>query len=94
MRNPRHHRLLHRKRLQRVIPANANANAKAKAKISFCLVAGQDPKKILATFCTHVRAPFPADCSICPIDHGASFATVMPVNGMFLQKALGALTEE
>ena len=68
--------------------------AKAKAKISFRLVAGQDPEKIRAAFRAHVRARVPADCSVEFSDHGASAATVMPVDGMFLQKALGALTEE
>lgn len=68
--------------------------AKAKAKISFRLVAGQDPEKIRAAFRAHVRARVPADCSVEFIDHGASAATVMPVDGVFLQKALGALTEE
>lgn len=68
--------------------------AKATAKISFRLVAGQDPETIRAAFRAHVRARIPADCSVEFTDHGASAATVMPVDGAFLQKALGALTEE
>ena len=68
--------------------------AKAKAKLSFRLVAGQDPEKIRDAFRAHVRARVPADCSVEFIDHGASAATVMPIDGAFLQKALGALTEE
>lgn len=68
--------------------------AKAMAKLSFRLVAGQDPEKIRAAFRAHVRARVPADCSVEFIDHGASSATVMPIDGAFLQKALGALTEE
>lgn len=68
--------------------------AKAKAKVSFRLVAGQDPETIRAAFRAHVRARVPADSSVEFIDHGASAATVMPVDGVFLQKALGALTEE
>ncbi len=68
--------------------------AKAQSKISFRLVAGQDPAKIRDAFRAHVRARIPADCSVEFIDHGASAATVMPIDGTFLTKALGALTEE
>lgn len=68
--------------------------AKAQSKISFRLVAGQDPKKIREAFRAHVRARIPADCSVEFIDHGSSAATVMPIDGAFLTKALGALTEE
>lgn len=68
--------------------------AKAQSKISFRLVAGQDPAKIREAFRAHVRARIPADCSVEFIDHGASAATVMPIDGEFLTKALGALTEE
>lgn len=68
--------------------------AKAQSKISFRLVAGQDPQKIRDAFRAHVRARIPADCSVEFIDHGASAATVMPIDGDFLTKALGALTEE
>jgi len=68
--------------------------AKAQSKISFRLVAGQDPEKIRDAFRAHVRARIPADCSVEFIDHGASAATVMPIDGDFLTKALGALTEE
>ncbi|MDR7223455.1 M20/M25/M40 family metallo-hydrolase [Aminobacter aminovorans] len=68
--------------------------AKAMAKISFRLVAGQDPEKIRDAFRAHVSARIPADCSVEFIDHGASAATVMPIDGDFLTKALGALTEE
>jgi acetylornithine deacetylase/succinyl-diaminopimelate desuccinylase-like protein len=68
--------------------------AKAMAKVSFRLIAGQDPRKIREAFRAHVRARIPADCSVAFIDHGASAATVMPVDGALLQKALGALTEE
>ncbi|MBT1159239.1 M20/M25/M40 family metallo-hydrolase [Aminobacter anthyllidis] len=68
--------------------------AKAQSKISFRLVAGQDPQKIREAFHAHVRARIPADCSVEFIDHGASAATVMPIDGDFLTKALSALTEE
>ncbi|GAA2840643.1 acetylornithine deacetylase/succinyl-diaminopimelate desuccinylase-like protein [Aminobacter aminovorans] len=68
--------------------------AKAQSKISFRLVAGQDPQKIRDAFRAHVRARIPGDCSVEFIDHGASAATVMPIDGDFLTKALGALTEE
>ncbi|NGN43461.1 M20/M25/M40 family metallo-hydrolase [Mesorhizobium sp. CGMCC 1.15528] len=68
--------------------------AKAKAKLSFRLVAGQDPEKIRVAFHTHVRARMPEDCKVEFLDHGASPATVMPIDGALLQKALGALTVE
>ena len=68
--------------------------AKAQSKISFRLVAGQDPETIREAFRAHVHARIPADCSVEFIDHGASAATVMPIDGDFLTKALGALTEE
>ena len=68
--------------------------AKASAKISFRVVAGQNPQKIKAAFQAHVRARIPADCSVAFKDHGAGPAIVMPFDGEFMRKALGALTEE
>jgi acetylornithine deacetylase/succinyl-diaminopimelate desuccinylase-like protein len=71
-----------------VIPATA------RAKLSFRLVAGQDPEKIRAAFRAHVRAQVPDDCGVTFRDHGSSPATVMPMDGVFLRKSLGALTQE
>jgi acetylornithine deacetylase/succinyl-diaminopimelate desuccinylase-like protein len=68
--------------------------AKASAKISFRLVEGQDPERIRAAFRAHVRANVPEDCSVTFRDHGGSPATVMPIDGDFLRKALAALTRE
>jgi len=67
---------------------------KASAKISFRLVAGQDPLKIREAFRAHVKARVPADCTVTFESHGASPAIVMPYDGAFTQKALGALTAE
>ncbi|MDP3899057.1 MAG: M20/M25/M40 family metallo-hydrolase [Mesorhizobium sp.] len=71
-----------------VIPAKANA------KISFRLVAGQDPDAVRVAFRAHVVARLPVDCDVTFRDHGGSPATVMPMDGLLLQRALGALTEE
>ena len=71
-----------------VIPATATA------KLSFRLVAGQDPETIREAFHAHVRARVPADCTVTFTDHGASPATVMPIDGAFLRKSLAALTAE
>ncbi|BCH27516.1 dipeptidase [Mesorhizobium sp. L-8-3] len=68
--------------------------ARARAKISFRLVAGQDPEKIRSAFRAHVRARVPDDCDVTFRAHGGSPATVMPIDGTFLVKALGALTDE
>jgi len=68
--------------------------SKASTKLSFRLVDGQDPLKIQKAFRDHVRAQIPADCRVEFTNHGASSATVMPIDGELLQKALGALTDE
>jgi acetylornithine deacetylase/succinyl-diaminopimelate desuccinylase-like protein len=68
--------------------------AKASAKISFRLVAAQDPQKIRDAFRAHVRARIPADCSVSFKEHGGSPAIAVPTDGVFLHRALGALTDE
>lgn len=68
--------------------------AKASAKVSFRLVAGQDPEAVRQAFRAHVRARLPADCSVTFTPHGGSPATVMPLDGPWLGKALGALSAE
>jgi acetylornithine deacetylase/succinyl-diaminopimelate desuccinylase-like protein len=68
--------------------------SKASSKLSFRLVAGQEPRRIQQIFHDRVRAMLPADCSVEFTNHGLSRATVMPIDGVFLGKALEALTEE
>jgi acetylornithine deacetylase/succinyl-diaminopimelate desuccinylase-like protein len=68
--------------------------SKASAKISFRLVGKQDPAKISAAFRQHVRDCLPADAQVEFKEHGGSPAVVMPVDGAFLTKALGALGAE
>jgi len=68
--------------------------SKASSKLSFRLVAGQEPQRIQQIFRDRVRSMLPADCSVEFTNHGLSRATVMPIDGVFLGKALEALTEE
>ena len=67
---------------------------KASAKISFRLVSGMDPDKIRASFRAHVEARIPADCSVEFKPHGGSPAITVPSDGVHLQQALAALTDE
>lgn len=67
---------------------------KAWAKVSFRLVSKMDPAKIRAAFQAHVRARIPADCTVTFKDHGGSPAITVPSDGIYLQQALGALTDE
>ena len=53
-----------------------------------------DPKKIREAFRAHVRARVPADCSVTFKEHGGSPAITVPSDGVYLQQALGALTDE
>ncbi len=68
--------------------------AKASAKISFRLVSGMDPQKIRAAFQAHVRSMIPPDCSVSFKDHGAAPAITVPSDGVYLKKALAALSDE
>ncbi|KFL27595.1 hypothetical protein JP74_06765 [Devosia sp. 17-2-E-8] len=68
--------------------------AKAGAKISFRLVAGQDPERILRIFRDFVTALVPADCSVTFKSYAAAGAQTMPLDGKLLSKARAALTEE
>jgi len=68
--------------------------SKASAKISFRLVEGQDPARIRDAFRDYVRGHIPTDCRVEFHDHGAGGATVMPVDGDLLQRALKALEDE
>ena len=68
--------------------------SKASAKISFRLVEGQDPARIRDAFRAYVHAHVPQDCSVEFRDHGAGAATVMPVDGELLRRALRALEDE
>lgn len=68
--------------------------AKAGAKISFRLVDGQDPNRIREIFRDFVRARIPADCSVTFKAYGTAAARSMPLDGVLLNKAKEALTEE
>jgi acetylornithine deacetylase/succinyl-diaminopimelate desuccinylase-like protein len=68
--------------------------SKASAKISFRLVEGQDPARIRDAFRAYLRGHIPQDCSVAFREHGAGAATVMPVDGDLLRRALGALEDE
>lgn len=68
--------------------------AKASAKISFRLVSGMDPVKIRAAFRKHVEERVPADCSVKFTPHGGSPAITVPADGVYLQQALTALSDE
>jgi acetylornithine deacetylase/succinyl-diaminopimelate desuccinylase-like protein len=67
---------------------------KAWAKVSFRLVSKMDPKKIREAFRAHIRTRIPADCSVAFREHGGSPAITVPSDGVFLRKALVALTDE
>lgn len=71
-----------------VIPAAAHAN------VSFRLVGAQDPLAIRRAFRARVRAAVPADCRVEFEGHGASRATVMPMDDPAFQTARRALGAE
>ncbi|MEM8791442.1 MAG: M20/M25/M40 family metallo-hydrolase [Pseudomonadota bacterium] len=71
-----------------VIPAEAHA------KISFRLVGTQDPLKIREAFRAQISAAIPADCRVEFHGHGASPASVMPLNDPKFETARQALSEE
>jgi acetylornithine deacetylase/succinyl-diaminopimelate desuccinylase-like protein len=65
--------------------------AEARAKVSFRLVPGQDPARILAGLRAFVAARTPADCRTEIIDYGASPALRIPTDSPFVQAASRAL---
>ncbi|MEM1276866.1 MAG: M20/M25/M40 family metallo-hydrolase [Pseudomonadota bacterium] len=71
-----------------VIPAEAHA------KISFRLVGTQDPLAIREAFRAQIRAALPADCRVTFHGHGASQASVMPLDNPAFETARKALSEE
>lgn len=58
------------------------------------MLPGKTPRRVRAAFRAHVRARLPADCGVTFTPHGGSPATVMPLDGPLLRKALAALTDE
>ncbi|OHV75738.1 M20/M25/M40 family metallo-hydrolase [Ensifer sp. LCM 4579] len=74
--------------LKTIIPS------KAVAKISFRLVAGQDPEKIEAKFCEHIRARLPADCRVKFTGSGGSKASIICSKSEYLRRARAALKDE
>jgi acetylornithine deacetylase/succinyl-diaminopimelate desuccinylase-like protein len=67
--------------------------AKASFKISFRLVPNQDPKKILESFRRAMKERCPAGIAIEFVNHGASPASITPIDTPAAQMALGALKE-
>ncbi|POF61344.1 hypothetical protein CFR73_08410 [Novacetimonas maltaceti] len=68
--------------------------AMASAKVSFRLVAGQDPVRVRESFCSHVRAALPEDCTVEFAPHGGSGACVVADDATGLRPALAALGAE
>ncbi len=68
--------------------------SRASAKISFRLVGQQDPAQIRTSFRAFVRERVPSDCVVTFTDHGSSKPVSAPVDGVWLQRARVALTEE
>ncbi|MEM9043236.1 MAG: dipeptidase [Pseudomonadota bacterium] len=71
-----------------VIPAEAHA------KISFRLVGTQDPHAIREAFRAQIRAAIPDDCRVEFTAHGASQASVMPLDDPAFETARQALSDE
>ncbi len=66
----------------------------AHAKVSFRLVGDQDPLAIRRAFRAWVEAQLPADVTVAWHDHGASPASVMPVDDPAFAAVRAALTDE
>jgi acetylornithine deacetylase/succinyl-diaminopimelate desuccinylase-like protein len=65
--------------------------AEARAKVSFRLVPGQDPARILDGLRDFVAARTPADCRTEIVSHGGSAALRIPSDSPFVQAAARAL---
>jgi acetylornithine deacetylase/succinyl-diaminopimelate desuccinylase-like protein len=65
--------------------------AEARAKVSFRLVPGQDPARILDGLRDFVAARTPADCKTEIVSHGGSAALRIPTDSPFVQAAARAL---
>lgn len=68
--------------------------ARASAKLSFRLVAGQDPHRIRQLFRDYVQSLLPPDCTVTFKAYAAAPAQAMPLDGVLLNSARAALTEE
>jgi acetylornithine deacetylase/succinyl-diaminopimelate desuccinylase-like protein len=67
--------------------------AEARAKVSFRLVPGQDPARILAGLRDFVAARLPSDCRTEIVNHGGSAALRIPTDSPFVQAAARALAQ-
>jgi acetylornithine deacetylase/succinyl-diaminopimelate desuccinylase-like protein len=65
--------------------------AEARAKVSFRLVPGQDPARILEGLGAFVAARTPSDCRTEIVSHGGSAALRIPTDSPFVQAAARAL---
>ena len=65
--------------------------AEARAKISFRLVPGQDPARVMESLHAFVAARLPSDCRTEIISHGGSAALRIPTDSPFVQAAARAL---
>jgi acetylornithine deacetylase/succinyl-diaminopimelate desuccinylase-like protein len=68
--------------------------SRASAKVSFRLVGQQDPEQIRMSFRAFVQDRVPADCAVTFTNHGSSKPVSAPLDGVWLQRARVALTEE
>ena len=66
----------------------------AHAKLSFRLVPGQDPDRIVASFERFVRDRLPADAAVTFSHHGASPGTELASDGSYMAAACRGLSEE
>lgn len=67
--------------------------SKASCKVSFRLVPGQNPKKILESFRTAMKERCPKNVKIEFTNHGASPAAVVPIDTAGAKAALAAIAE-
>jgi len=68
--------------------------AQASAKMTFRLVAGQDPKKIVRAFRSFVRKQLPKDCKAHFTSNGGGAAVAVADDGPWIAKARRALADE
>ena len=68
--------------------------AEAHAKVSFRLVPGQDPAKILPAFRSWIEAQLPPDCTLIWHDPEGSPASVMEITNPAFEAARAALSDE
>lgn len=68
--------------------------SRATVKLSFRLVTGQDPIKVIENLREFVRAQLPEDCDVEFSDHGGGTALEVALDDPHLQRAAQAMTEE